>query len=86
MARAHDRVLDAVAGGDSQRAWKEMDHHFTLNERIARRIAKRGSSPVPHPGTVPSPEASDQARRKWRTGSRAGFQHEARHPVTVYLP
>ena len=49
MARAHDRVLDAVAGGDSQRAWKEMDRHFTLNERIARRIAKRGSSPVPQP-------------------------------------
>jgi hypothetical protein len=38
---------------DSQRAWKEMDHHFTLNERIARRIAKRSSSPVPQPGTVP---------------------------------
>jgi DNA-binding GntR family transcriptional regulator len=41
MARAHDRVIDAVVGGDSQRAWKEMDHHFTLNERIARRIAQR---------------------------------------------
>ena len=41
MARARDRFLDAVAGGDSQRAWKEMDHHFTLNERIARRIAQQ---------------------------------------------
>ena len=49
MARAHDRVLDAVVGGDSQRAWKEMDHHFTLNERIARRIAQRGKSPLPGP-------------------------------------
>jgi GntR family transcriptional repressor for pyruvate dehydrogenase complex len=44
MARAHDRVLEAVICGDSQRAWKEMDHHFTLNERIARRIAKRSQS------------------------------------------
>jgi DNA-binding FadR family transcriptional regulator len=47
MARAHDRVLDAVVGGDSQRAWKEMDHHFTLNERIARRIAQRSKPTVP---------------------------------------
>jgi DNA-binding FadR family transcriptional regulator len=47
MARAHDRVLDAVVQGDSQRAWKEMDHHFTLNERIARRIARHSESPVP---------------------------------------
>jgi GntR family transcriptional repressor for pyruvate dehydrogenase complex len=44
MARAHDRVLEAVVSGDSQRAWKEMDHHFTLNERIARRIARRNNS------------------------------------------
>ena len=49
MARAHDRVLDAVAGGDSQRAWKEMDHHFTLNEHIARRIARRSKPPQPEP-------------------------------------
>jgi GntR family transcriptional regulator, transcriptional repressor for pyruvate dehydrogenase complex len=47
MARAHDRVLEAVVQGDSQRAWKEMDHHFTLNERIARRIARHSESPVP---------------------------------------
>jgi hypothetical protein len=47
MARAHDRVLDAVVQSDSQPAWKEMDHHFTLNERIARRIARHSESPVP---------------------------------------
>jgi GntR family transcriptional repressor for pyruvate dehydrogenase complex len=41
MARAHERVLEAVVHGDSQRAWKEMDRHFTLNERIARRIKDR---------------------------------------------
>jgi GntR family transcriptional repressor for pyruvate dehydrogenase complex len=46
MARAHERVLEAVVHGDSQRAWKEMDHHFTLNERIARRIKDR-SKPEP---------------------------------------
>lgn len=44
MARAHQRVLDAVVSGDSQQAWKEMDHHFTLNERIARRIAQRNKA------------------------------------------
>jgi DNA-binding FadR family transcriptional regulator len=44
MARAHNRVLEAVVNGDSQRAWKEMDHHFTLNERIARRIAQRSKT------------------------------------------
>jgi len=44
MARAHNRVLEAVVNGDSQRAWKEMDHHFTLNERIARRIAQRSKA------------------------------------------
>jgi GntR family transcriptional repressor for pyruvate dehydrogenase complex len=44
MARAHDRVLDAVIGGDSQQAWKEMDRHFTLNHRIAKRIAQKAGS------------------------------------------
>ena len=50
MARAHDRVLEAVVCGDSQRAWKEMDHHFTLNERIARRIAQRNTTAAHHAG------------------------------------
>jgi GntR family transcriptional repressor for pyruvate dehydrogenase complex len=40
MALAHDRVLEAVVSGDSQLAWKEMDRHFTLTERIARRVAQ----------------------------------------------
>lgn len=44
MARAHDRVLDAVIAGDSDLAWKEMDRHFTLTERIARRVAERKNS------------------------------------------
>jgi GntR family transcriptional repressor for pyruvate dehydrogenase complex len=44
MARAHDRVLDAVASGDGDLAWREMDRHFTLNQTIARRIERRASS------------------------------------------
>lgn len=41
MARAHERVLAAVTAGDPEQAWHEMDHHFTLNQRIARRIQLR---------------------------------------------
>lgn len=43
MARAHERVLEAVMAGDRDRAWNEMDHHFTLNKRIAGRIERRHS-------------------------------------------
>lgn len=44
MARAHDRILNAVIAGDHDLAWQEMDHHFTLNQRIARRIARKASA------------------------------------------
>ena len=44
MARAHERILDAVVANDADRAWKEMDHHFVLSERIARRIVRRGAT------------------------------------------
>ena len=44
MARAHERILDAVIAGDQHRAWREMDHHFTLNQRIARRIERKASA------------------------------------------
>lgn len=54
MARAHDRVLDAVLSGDSQRAWREMDHHFTLNERIARRIERKQTLPPSAPSKIAS--------------------------------
>ena len=43
MARAHEQVLAAAVEGDSQHAWRAMDHHFTLNETIARRIERRRS-------------------------------------------
>ncbi len=42
MARAHERVLHAVLGGDPQQSWHEMDHHFSLNEKIVKRIQVRG--------------------------------------------
>ena len=38
MARAHERVLHAVLGQDPQQSWHEMDHHFTLNQKIVKRI------------------------------------------------
>lgn len=41
MARAHEQVLEAVVAGDGPRAWRSMDHHFTLNQTIARRIERR---------------------------------------------
>lgn len=40
MARAHEKVLEAVLAGDGRAAWQAMDHHFALNERIARRIER----------------------------------------------
>jgi hypothetical protein len=49
VARAHDCVLDAVAGGDSRRAWKEMGRLFMLSERIARH---RPARQVPVPGAA----------------------------------
>jgi GntR family transcriptional regulator, transcriptional repressor for pyruvate dehydrogenase complex len=41
MARAHDKILNAVVSGDHELAWREMDHHFTLNQQLARRIERK---------------------------------------------
>jgi TnpA family transposase len=69
MARAHERVPEVVVHGDSQRAWKEMDHHFTLNERIARRIKDRGTSAARDAGLRRRPAAA---------GTGAGESHPVR--------
>jgi GntR family transcriptional repressor for pyruvate dehydrogenase complex len=47
MARAHERILDAVIEDDRGRAWQEMDRHFVLSERIAAR-----SAPLPRPTAI----------------------------------
>jgi hypothetical protein len=44
MVRPHERFLDAVIAGGQPRAWKQRDHYFTLNRRIARRIERKTSA------------------------------------------
>ena len=68
MARECVRILDAVIAGDHDLAWREMGHHFTLNQRIARRIAR-------HQHMQPSPperfrRASVNRRRLSVSGAR----------------
>ena len=37
-------ILNAVVSGHHELAWREMDHHFTLNEQLARRIERETRS------------------------------------------
>jgi FCD domain len=98
MARAHERVLDAVLHGDSQRAWKEMDHHFTLNERITRRIKDRSQPAARDAGLRPAkaalvmparaqavarrPTRQDAADARFITGSRPAWRCRPRRAGT----
>jgi len=66
MARAHERILDAVVADDPDRAWKEMDHHFILSGRIARRLAgqeRQGAVASSDDRSSDVPGSSDRAAR-----------------------